>query len=147
VLRGPDSAESPRAPAPGIDDIGEMVWRARNAGLEVSLEVHGSPPSRISDATALAAYRIAQESLTNVRRHAAGAQAAITLRFDPVQLRLTVENGPGTGAGDTARGPTSPGVGITGMRERTRAVGGRLHAGPHAAGFRVCADLPYEPAQ
>ena len=147
VLRSPDSAESPRAPAPGIDDISEMVWRAHNAGLEVSLEVHGSPPSRISDATALAAYRIAQESLTNVRRHAAGAQAAVTLRFDPVQLRLTVENGPGNGAGGTASGPTSPGVGITGMRERTRAVGGRLYAGPHATGFRVCADLPYEPAQ
>ncbi len=147
VLRGPDSAESPRAPTPGIDDISEMVCRARNAGLEVSLDFHGSPPSRISDATALAAYRIVQESLTNVRRHAAGAQAAVTLQFDAAQLTLTVENGPGDGAGDTATEPTSPGVGITGMRERAKVVGGRLWAGPHASGFRVCADLPYEPAR
>jgi signal transduction histidine kinase len=147
VLRGPDSAESPPAPTPGIDDISEMVCHARNAGLEVSLDVHGSPPSRISEAISLAAYRIVQESLTNVRRHAAGAQAAVTLRFDPAQLTLTVVNGPGNGASDTAIEPTSPGVGITGMRERASVAGGRLRAGPHASGFHVRADLPYEPAR
>jgi signal transduction histidine kinase len=147
VLRGPDSAESPNAPAPGIDDISEMVCRAREAGLEVSLDVHGAPPSRISEATSLAAYRIVQESLTNVRRHSAGACAAVTLRFDPAQLTLTVENGAGNGAGDAATGPTGPGVGITGMRERASVAGGRLRAGPYASGFRVHADLPYEPAR
>jgi signal transduction histidine kinase len=143
VLRGPESAESPRAPTPGVDDICEMVTRARKAGLDVSLDVHGSAPSRMSDGTSLAAYRIVQESLTNVRRHAPGAPAAVTLRFDPTQLTLTVDNDPGAAATDSA----GPGVGITGMRERAKVAGGTLCAGPHAAGFRVRAALPYEPAR
>ena len=143
VLRGPDSAEPPRAPAPGLDDICELVARARSAGLEVSLDVHGSAPARVSDATSLAAYRIVQESLTNVRRHAPGAPARVTLRFDPTQLTLTVDNAPGGAATE----PASPGVGIAGMRERASVAGGRLDAGPHASGFRVRADLPYEPSR
>ncbi|HEY7050079.1 MAG TPA: histidine kinase [Jatrophihabitantaceae bacterium] len=143
VLRGPDSAEPLRTPTPGIDDICEMVARSRSAGLDVSLDVHGAAPSRISDATSLAAYRIVQESLTNVRRHAPGAPAAVTLRFDPTRLTLTVDNG----LGEAAVEPASPGVGITGMRERANVAGGRLDAGPHAAGFRVRADLPYEPSR
>jgi signal transduction histidine kinase len=147
VLRGPESAESPRAPSPGVDDICQLVGRARRVGLEVSLDVHGSAPARISDATSLAAYRIVQESLTNVRRHAPGASATVTLRFDPEQLTLTVDNGPGNGSGGRATEPNSPGVGITGMRERANVVGGTLDAGPHASGFCVRADLPYERAQ
>jgi signal transduction histidine kinase len=144
VLRGRDAAESPHAPAPGIDDIAEMVCRARDAGLDVSLDVHGSPPSRMSDATSLAAYRIVQESLTNVHRHAAGAHATVMLRFEAAQLALTVDNGPGNSASDTAGEPTT-GVGITGMRERATAAGGTLRTGPQASGFRVRAGLPYEP--
>jgi signal transduction histidine kinase len=143
VLRGPDSAEPPRAPTPGLDDICEMVARARDAGLEVSLDVHGSAPAHVSDTTSLAAYRIVQESLTNVRRHAPGAPAAVTLRFGSAQLALTVENGPG----EALTEPGGPGVGLIGMRERASVAGGRLDAGPHASGFRVCADLPYEPAR
>ncbi len=147
VLRDPDSAEPPHAPAPGIDDIPEMIGRARNTGFRVSLNVHGAAPTRLSDATSLTAYRIVQESLTNVRRHAAGAQATVTLRFEPAQLTLTVDNGPGNRASDTATQPISPGVGITGMRERASVAGGRLRAEPSASGFRVRADLPYEPAR
>lgn len=143
VLRGPDSAEPPRVPMPGIDDICELIGRARSAGLDVSLDVHGSAPSRISDGTSLAAYRIVQESLTNVRRHAPGAPAAVTLRFDPEQLTLTVDNDPGGTPSDSA----GCGVGITGMRERATVAGGRLYAAPHASGFRVRADLPYQPAR
>jgi signal transduction histidine kinase len=146
VLRGPDCVEPPHAPAPGIDDIPALVYRARNAGLDVSLDFHGSPPPRISDATSLAAYRIVQESLTNVRRHAAGAQATVTLRFDPAQLTLTVDNGPGNGAAAAVEA-SAPGVGVTGMRERVNVVGGRLSAGPLSQGFRVRADLPYQPAR
>ncbi|HZC73914.1 MAG TPA: histidine kinase [Jatrophihabitans sp.] len=143
VLRGPDTTAPPDAPAPGIDDIGELVGRARDAGLDVSLDVHGRPPAQISDATSLAAYRIVQESLTNARRHAAGAPAAVTLRFDSSQVTLVVENG----AGSAANERDGLGVGITGMRERAGVVGGRLCAEPLAAGFRVRADLPYEPAR
>lgn len=145
VLREPDSA-APRAPAPGIEDIDDLVRRARDAGLDAKLQLHGTPAQHMSEATALAAYRIVQESLTNVRRHAAGARAAVTLRFDNERLTLTVENGPGGLEADAS--PRQPaGVGIAGMRERARAVGGRLTAEPLDAGFRVHAELPYEPAQ
>ena len=147
VLRGPDTSEPQHAPSPGIDDIGEMVSRARSTGLAISLDVQGSPPPHVCDATSLAAYRIVQESLTNVRRHAAGAPTAVTLRFGTSQLMLTVDNGPGRSAGEPATEYDGSGVGITGMRERAGAIGGRLSAGPVAAGFRVHADLPYEPAR
>jgi signal transduction histidine kinase len=146
VLRGPEPGTAPHAPTPGIDDIADMTTRARNAGLDVRLNVDGEPPERISDATSLAAYRIVQESLTNVRRHASGAKASVSIRFDTSAVTLTVDNGRGNGAcagTDTDNG----GVGITGMRERAVAVGGRLSAGPSTSGFRVHADLPYEPTQ
>lgn len=142
VLRERDSADPPHGPAPGVDDIAELICRARTAGLDVRLDIAGSPPTRPSEATSLAAYRIVQESLTNVRRHAPGATAAVTVRYDTVQLELTVDNGPGDAPVQMS---TEPGVGIIGMRERANAVGGRLSAGPCAAGFRVHADLPYQP--
>jgi signal transduction histidine kinase len=143
VLRDP-AAEPPRAPVPHIDDLCELVDRVRDGGLDVRLDIQGTPPDRISDAISLATYRIAQESLTNVRRHAPGAYASVTLRFDATRLTLTVENGPGD---VRAAAPAGGGVGITGMRERTSAVGGRLAAGRSADGFLVRAELPYEAAR
>jgi signal transduction histidine kinase len=142
VLREPE-AEPPRAPVPHIDDIGELVDRVRDSGLDVRLDIQGTPPNRISDAISLATYRIAQESLTNVRRHAPGADASVTLRFNATHLTLTVENGLGKVGAD---GSAGGGVGITGMRERTSAVGGRLIAGRSTDGFLVRAELPYEAA-
>jgi signal transduction histidine kinase len=144
VLRGPTPGTAPHAPTPRIDDIGEMITRARGVGLDVHLDVEGAPPERISDAISLAAYRIVQESLTNVRRHASGAQAGVTLRFGSSGVTVTVDDDGGSG---TSNGVGAEGVGITGMRERAIAVGGRLSAGPHDSGFRVHADLPYEPTR
>jgi signal transduction histidine kinase len=146
VLRGPTPGAAPHTPAPGIGDIGEMITRARGAGLDVHFDVDGAPPERISDAISLAAYRIVQESLTNVRRHASGAQAQVTLRFGASDLRLTIDNGRGDDA-STRDGDGTGGVGIAGMRERAVAVGGRLSAAPNESGFRVDADLPYEPVR
>jgi signal transduction histidine kinase len=137
VLRGPGTA--PHAPTPGIDDIGDMITRARTAGIDVHLDIEGPPPDRISDAISLTTYRIVQESLTNVRRHASGAQAGVRLRFGPLGVTVTVDSDGATGASTDGAG-----VGITGMRERVIAVGGQLSAGPHDSGFRVHADLPYE---
>jgi signal transduction histidine kinase len=142
VLREPDTTDPPHVPAPGLNDIAAMICRARTGGLDVCLDIDGSPPARLSDATSLAAYRIVQESLTNVRRHAPGATAAVTLRYDSTQLTLIVDNGPGDTPGPV---PAEPGVGIIGMRERANAAGGALSAGPRASGFRVHADLPYQP--
>jgi signal transduction histidine kinase len=110
--------------------------------VDVTLDVQGVQPDRISDATSLAAYRIVQESLTNARRHAPGTRASITLRFDATQLMLTIVNG----LGDLASRSGTPGVGIIGMRERASVVGGRLTAAPLDARFQVRAELPYEAA-
>ena len=139
VLRGPAPGAAPHAPTPGIDDIDDMITHARGAGLDIDLDVEGTPPGRISDAISLAAYRIVQESLTNVRRHAAGARAGVTLRFGTSDVTVTIDNIGGRATSDGAGG-----VGISGMRERALAVGGVLSAGPHDSGFRVQANLPYE---
>jgi signal transduction histidine kinase len=140
LLRAPETGPVPHGPAPGLDDIPDLVARARNSGLDVHLDDTGARPERISDASSLAAYRIVQESLTNARRHAAGAQVRVTLRFSPDGVTVTVDSD-----GGRSTGPGTGGVGIAGMHERAIAVGGRLSAGPHDSGFRIHADLPYEP--
>jgi signal transduction histidine kinase len=140
VLRDPDSAEAPLAPAPGVENIAELVDRARAAGLDVTLDIGGEPPVRLTDAASLAAYRIVQESLTNARRHAAGAVVRVKLGFEAAGLSILVENGAGTGPTSNGAGP---GVGVKGMLERATAVGGVLRAGPSTDGFRVAAELPY----
>lgn len=146
VLRGPASdGVATRSPAPGVDDIAGLVDRARDGGIDVRIDVQGLRPQRISSATSLAAYRIVQESLTNVRRHAPGTRTTVALCFGDAELTVQVDNGPGVGslAAPTAHGG---GVGIVGMRERAGVVGGRLVAEPIDSGFRVCAELPYEAA-
>jgi signal transduction histidine kinase len=140
VLREGADRDTPLAPAPGLDQLPDLVARAREDGVDVDLEVDGMPPERLTDAVSLAAFRIAQESLTNARRHAAGADVRIGLAFEPETLGLVVENGAPTTA---AVNGTSAGVGIMGMRERAVTVGGTLEARPVAGGFRVEAQLPY----
>lgn len=142
ILRDPDNPEAPRAPAPTIQEIAELATRARQTGLDVDLEVSGDAPARLSDAVSLAAYRIAQESLTNARRHAPGAPVTMHLQYNTSHLRLNVEN---PAAGSVGHNGTSPsGVGITGMKERATAVGGTLEAGAKKGRFHVHAELPYE---
>jgi signal transduction histidine kinase len=141
VLRDRDHPDAPRVPAPGVENIAELVQRDRDAGLDVGLEINGERPPRLSDAVSLAAYRIVQESLTNARRHAAGAVVRVNLCFDAARLSLAVENGSGARASSNG---TTPGVGIAGMHERASALGGSLHVGPTRDGFRVQAELPYE---
>ncbi len=137
VLRSDHDA--PLAPAPGLDQLGDLVARARADGVPVELDIDGERPDRLPDGVSLAAFRIVQESLTNARRHAAGAAVRIALAFDRAGLTVVVENG-------TATTPhvngAPPGVGIMGMRERASTVGGTLDAGPVASGFRVLARLP-----
>jgi signal transduction histidine kinase len=142
VLRGRESASAPRKPAPGVDDLAELVRRARNTGLDVELDVTGAPPERLSEAVSLATFRIVQESLTNARRHAADAPVQIRLDYGARRISLMVENGAGTSRNGASNGAT-PGIGITGMSERATALGGTLRAAPTATGFRVDAQLPY----
>jgi signal transduction histidine kinase len=144
VLRDPDGSDAPLVPTPGVGNIAELVERAHDAGLDVKLEIDGERPTRVSDAVSLAAYRIVQESLTNARRHAAGAAVHVHVGFDATGLSIAVENGPG--ARPSANGAT-PGIGILGMLERASAIGGTLRAAPTQDGFRVEAELPFELGQ
>ena len=140
VLRESDDASAPRAPAPGLGQLELLVESTRGAGLPIQLI--GEPGAVVVPPTVgLTAYRIVQEALTNVLRHAGDAHA--TVRVDVLGDRLIVEiadNGLGVVAGDAG---ASAGHGLAGMRERVRAVGGSLEVGPSdGRGFRVHAELP-----
>jgi len=147
VLRtGPEAA--PLAPAPAAAEIGQLVTQAREAGMHVSYAVAGTArplPAGLS----LAAYRIVQEALTNVRKHAgpeAAAEVALRYGQDELLVRVTDDGG---GAGLPRHGaartdPADPGRhGLTGMRERAAMYGGTVQAGPRRrGGFEVTARLP-----
>jgi signal transduction histidine kinase len=136
VLREDAPGEAERAPQPGLADLDALVDAAREAGTPVRLTMSGQPEP-LSPGVDLTAYRIAQEALTNARRHAPGAEVDVELRYETETLHLEVrDNGPGTEAGPN-------GHGIAGMRERAEMVGGTLSAGPETGGgFAVRADLP-----
>lgn len=149
VLRG-DDGDAPLRPAPGLDDLQDLVQRTRRDAVEVDLEILGTRPARLSEAVSLAAYRIVQESLTNARRHAKGAPVHIAVSFGAERLGVAIENGPSTshpnGAGAGAGAGPGAGVGVMGMSERAAAVGGTVAARALPHGFRVDAELPYHPA-
>jgi signal transduction histidine kinase len=138
ILRNPAEA-SPREPAGGLDRLDELVSGASATGLSVRTEVEGAwrpLPARVD----LTAYRIVQEALTNVIRHAGATSATVAVRYDDEALSLRVEDD-GTGGATGDGGGT--GSGIAGMRDRAAALGGDLEAGPRpGGGFRVVARLP-----
>jgi signal transduction histidine kinase len=137
VLRQSDNTAT-RGPAPGLDRLGELVESARATGLDVRLTTSGEPV-RLPPAADLAAYRIVQESLTNVTRHAGATHVAVSIDHAPGEVRIAVED---DGSRVAAGAPFRPGNGIAGMRERATAAGGDLHAGPRSGGgFRVHARL------
>jgi signal transduction histidine kinase len=151
VLRGHETQDSgaDREPAPGLADLPGLIGRIHEAGVSVGLRVEGEP-RRLSPGVDLSAYRIAQEALTNVVRHAAPATAELTVRYQPDEVTIEVtDDGRARGARDAApagRGQDGAGHGIAGMRERTAVYGGRLVAEPTASGFRVLARIPTEQA-
>jgi signal transduction histidine kinase len=132
------------APQPGIDSIGVLVERVREAGLPASLVVDGEPRS-VSASLDVTAYRIVQEALTNALRYARQATTVVRLVWDPDQLRLEVLD---DGAGGTMAGEdVGAGRGLVGMRDRAALVGGRLESGPRlGGGYAVRAWLPIDPA-
>ena len=139
LRHGADGADgAPRAPAPGLDALDALVERTSAAGLPVTVEVTGTARP-LPAAVGLAAYRIVQEALTNVTRHA-GRPVTATVRLDYAPDQLTVEvTDDGPGAGDSS----GTGSGLLGMAERAAALGGQLDAGPRpGGGFRVAARLP-----
>ncbi|MGD6747250.1 sensor histidine kinase [Streptomyces sp. BH106] len=139
TLRAPGDA--PRAPAPGLDRLPELVDQAAGAGLTVDVTTEGTPtvPPALSPGADLAAFRIVQEALTNVVRHSGSRHARVQLSYGNDALTLTVDDdGPSTHADAGGSGN-----GLAGMRERAAALGGTIEAGPRAdGGFRVVARLP-----
>jgi len=141
VLRDPAQA-APVGPAAGLDDLEEVAGRLRAADVEVTVDVDtvGVVPTPVQSAS----YRIVQEALTNVLRHANARAVSVVVRADDEMLTIVVADD-GTGSGEPA---TDSGAGVRGMRERAEALGGTLHAGPSAeGGWCVEAALPLTPAR
>jgi signal transduction histidine kinase len=138
VIRPEGEAAQPREPQPGLDRLGDLVERARLAGLPVELRVEGAP-APLPPSVDLAAYRIIQEALTNTLKHAGPAHAAVTVRHTPTGVELEVSD---DGAGLSA--PKLPGGhGLVGMRERAAVCGGELSTGRRrGGGWVVRASLP-----
>ncbi|MDP9792253.1 signal transduction histidine kinase [Catenuloplanes nepalensis] len=131
-----EDESAPRAPAPGLARLDALTG---GAGLPCRTVVRGTPrplPAEVDRA----AYRIVQEALTNVRRHAGGAATTVTVGYAPDGVGLRVENEPGE-ADPTV--PPGSGIGLPGMRARAEALGGSLEAAPTASGgYLVVAHLP-----
>ncbi len=131
-------AQAPREPQPGPDELPALVERTRATGLSVALEQEGDPRP-LAPAAGLAVYRVAQEALTNVLKHAGpGATANVRLRWEPDRITVIVsDDGAGNAPSD------GRGRGLTGMRERVEPRGGTLDAGPRPdGGFEVRAAIP-----
>ncbi|WP_343442980.1 sensor histidine kinase [Micromonospora schwarzwaldensis] len=128
-----------RAPVPGLAQLGHLRERLAGAGVPVTVEATGEPRP-LPVAVDLAAYRVAQEALTNVLRHAGAATAAVRVGYAPGAVTVEVTD---TGRGGPAPAGRPAGSGLAGMRERVTALGGTFDAGPAASGgFRVHATLP-----
>ena len=144
VLRAPD-ATAPMRPQAGLGQVARLVAQCHDAGLGVRLVTEGDPcdlPAGLDHT----AYRVIQESLTNVAKHAGGnghAVATIRHRSDHVEIEVVDDGG-----GDHDRRERTTGLGLVGMRERVALYGGTVEAGPQQTGdgFRVLVRLPLDPA-
>jgi signal transduction histidine kinase len=144
LASGPTVASGPElAPQPGIEELGDLLEQARAAGLPVSFTVSGVPRP-VPQGEALAVYRVVQESLTNIRKHAGpGVTAAVSLGYADEGLVIRVTDD-GRGAAATGgAGLAGAGHGLAGMRERIELYGGTVRSGPRAGGgYEVVARLP-----
>ncbi|SCL21295.1 Signal transduction histidine kinase [Micromonospora rhizosphaerae] len=139
-----DEAADERAPAPGLAQLPQLRDRLAGAGVPVTVEVSGER-RQLPVAVDLAAYRVVQEALTNVLRHAGPATATVRLRYAPGEVAVEVTD---TGRGPVAGPGQAGGYGLAGMRERVTALGGSFTAGAvPGGGFRVYATLPVEEAE
>jgi signal transduction histidine kinase len=146
ILRAEDAEAEESAPthqaSPGLDQVDELVTSARAAGLDVKHGVYGEPRP-VPSGVALSAYRVVQEALTNVVKHAGARNAEVRVRYLDHALEIEVT--------DDGRGPdrtNTGGFGLVGMRERVAVHGGELEAGPRReTGYRVRASLPVPASQ
>ena len=148
VLRERDGADAVAGsaealqPVPDLSQLDALIEQVRSAGLDTALELHGQAPD-VPAGVQLAVYRLVQEALTNTLKHGgAGARACVRLSFEPGELRVDVND---DGAGSAAPAAAGVGGGLPGMRERVRAYGGDVQAGPRQpAGWAVTARLPLD---
>jgi signal transduction histidine kinase len=134
-----EEAGAALAPQPGLARLDALLEQARQAGLPVEVTVEGERRA-LSPGVDLTAYRIVQEALTNVRKHAHPARAQVTIRYNRDALDLEITND-----GRRAGNGEGPGHGLVGMRERVALYGGELEAAPRAGGgYAVHARLPVE---
>jgi signal transduction histidine kinase len=135
TLRAPD--DPPVGPQPQLSDLGEVVATVRGSGIIATLRVEG-PARDLPPGIELSAYRVAQEALTNVVKHADASHADVIIRFKPTELEVEIR--------DDGRGSVvsaSAGFGLVGARERVAFFGGDFDATPvEQGGFRVCARFP-----
>ena len=141
ILRAYGDA-APRAPAPGLGQLGALASNMAGAGLAVQVTTEGAPVA-LPAGTDLAAYRIIQEALTNTARHSGAIQADVRVRYGEKEVEIVVEDDGPAGALPPPAGAAGSGSGIAGMTDRARALGGTLAAGPRPSrGFLVRAVLP-----
>ncbi|AWZ06143.1 MULTISPECIES: sensor histidine kinase [unclassified Streptomyces] len=144
VLRGDEAGGGDRAPQPGIGRLQQLVEATVRAGQPVELALAAGAAEAASPAVDLSAYRIVQEALANVVRHAPGAPTRVSVTFDAEEVLVLVVNGPARDA-VVALETSGTGHGLVGMRERVRLTGGTLDTGPLPdGGFRVAARLPLD---
>jgi signal transduction histidine kinase len=143
LLRPAGSTPPPLAPQPGLGDLASLVGQVRQAGLPLELRIEGAERP-LSPGLDLCAYRIVQEAITNVMKHAGHARVSVLVRSLPQELELRIDD---DGSGGSRRGPAGPhpGYGHLGMRERVSLFGGSLDVGPRPrGGYRVHAILSTE---
>jgi signal transduction histidine kinase len=148
VLRSaPALADDDLAPVPGLVALDDVVARVRDAGVPVDLVVRGERPA-VPAGVDLAAYRIAQEALTNVLKHAGDARASVVVEYEHDAVHVEVlDDGRGAAAVTRTGAANGDGHGIVGMRERAALYGGSVDAGPRpGGGYRVAATLRFSPA-
>jgi signal transduction histidine kinase len=142
VLRSDSEPAGELAPQPGLTAVKELVEQVSEAGLPVTLQVDGDP-GRLDPGIALTVYRVVQEALTNVLKHAGPATAQVRIARRDGSLQLEVFD---TGRGPVPGGGQGVGHGLVSMRERVHLLGGTLRAGPRpGGGFRVYAKIPTDP--
>jgi signal transduction histidine kinase len=139
VLRSDEGEVEPLVPSPGLSELEGLVAATVRSGLPVEVRIDGDRVA-LPAGVDLAAYRIVQEALTNVRKHAHASRASVVICYDPAEVGIEVLD---DGVGPSANGRLGAGHGLVGMRERAALYGGTVETGPGVhGGFRVTARIP-----
>jgi signal transduction histidine kinase len=142
LLRTSDDDAAGRAPQPSLENLDGLLEQSRAAGLDIELSIEGHPRA-LAQGVDLSAFRIVQEALTNVIKHARHAHTRVLVAYRPDALQLVITNDPSPASGDIPQ-INGAGHGLIGMRERAALFGGTLVAQPTVEhGFQVSATLPY----